>query len=82
MLYLSTARTMPTVRGSVCDGRRPELSGLGENFWVAVGKIRATAIAVPVERRVVAPEDEKSVWGLEAFPSRLRAGEVLISATQ
>jgi hypothetical protein len=58
------------------------LSWLGENFWVAVGKICATAIAVPAEMMVVAPEDKKSVWDLEAFPSRLHAGEALISATQ
>jgi len=55
---------------------------LGENFWVAVGKICATAIAVPAEMMVVAPEDKKSVWDLEAFRSRLYAGEVRISATQ
>ena len=37
-----------------------------------VGKIRATAVAVPAPRRVVSPEDKKSVWDLEALPSPLR----------
>ena len=58
------------------------MSRLGENFRVAVGKICATAIAVPVEKMVIALKDERSIWDHGRVSFALREGGALISATQ
>jgi hypothetical protein len=55
------------------------IESLGENFQVAVGKICATAIPVPEERRVVAPRRSTRKRSRESSPTTARSSSLAIS---
>ena len=54
---------------------------MGRTFGRRLGKSALRQSLYLRKEGWVAPEDEKSVWDLEAFASRLRERSALISAT-